>query len=243
MNAMNRILIVDDHAEMHEPLAAYLGRYGFLVTTVKNGQQMRTALLDEQFDLILLDVVLPGEDGLALCRFVREHVGIPVILLSALGEASDRIAGLEVGADDYLVKPFDPRELVARIKNVIRRTQPMLFFPTTVARTCYKFSNWVMDIEKREVRHQQGGQPLDLSNTEFRLLQVLLENPNTVLNRERLLQLTCRQDSEVFDRSIDSQISRLRRKFSDDAKNPRLLRTIWGNGYILTTDVSRSTMS
>lgn len=235
-----KILVVDDHADIYEPLAIYLGRYGFAVATAEDGRQMRAALADQHFDLIVLDVMLPDEDGLSLCRFVREHLGIPVILLSALGESSDRIAGLEIGADDYVVKPFDPRELVARIKVVMRRSRTAESAVAHWARTCYRFAHWVMDVDKREVRNQHSGQVLELSSAEFRLLQALLEHPNTVLNRERLLDLTSRQDSSVFDRSVDSQISRLRRKLGDDARNPRLLRTVWGDGYILTSDVLRA---
>ncbi len=234
------ILVVDDHPDIHEPLASYLGRYGFAVVVAENGKQMRALLGERTVDLIVLDIMLPGEDGLSLCRFVREHLGIPVILLSALGEPSDRIAGLEIGADDYVVKPFDPRELVARIKGVLRRTRPPVAAESLIARTCYRFASWVMDIDKREVRSQHDGRPLELGNAEFRLLQALVENPHTVLNRERLLDLTSRQDSSVFDRSIDSQISRLRRKLGDDARNPQLLRTVWGDGYIFTGDVQRS---
>ncbi|MBW7902510.1 MAG: response regulator transcription factor [Rhodocyclaceae bacterium] len=234
----DRILVVDDHPEIYQPLATYLGRYGYQVTTAEDGKQMREALACDRFDLIVLDVMLPGEDGLSLCRFVREHLDIPVILLSALGEISDRVAGLEIGADDYLVKPFDPRELVARIKGVIKRTRRTAF-PAPRPGICYRFADWLVNIEKREVRNQLDGQPLELGNAEFRLLQALLENPNTVLNRERLLDLTSRQENSVFDRSIDSQISRLRRKLGDDARTPRLLRTVWGDGYMLTVDVVR----
>ncbi|WP_153110225.1 response regulator [Propionivibrio limicola] len=235
-----RLLIVDDHPEIHEPLAAYLRRYGFEVSAAEDGEQMRAALHESRFDLIVLDVMLPGEDGLSLCRYVHEHLAIPVILLSALGETSDRIAGLEIGADDYLVKPFDPRGLVARIRRVIRRTRHADSPLSGAPRTRYRFASWVMDVEKRELSNVQDGTPLDIGDAEFRLLRVLLENPQTVLSRDRLLDLTCRLEANVFDRSIDSQISRLRRKLGDDARNPRLLRTVWGDGYILTADVVRS---
>jgi two-component system OmpR family response regulator len=239
MQDTQRILVVDDHAEIREPLATFLHRYGFQVVMAQDGKEMRAILAESQFDLIILDVMLPGEDGLSLCRFVCEHLGTPVILLSALGESGDRIAGLEIGADDYVNKPFDPRELVARIKSVIRRTRPSA--PSSLPhRPRYRFANWLMDPGKIELRDQQKGELVELGDAEFRLLHVLVENPRTILSRERLLDLTSQQDASVFDRSIDSLISRLRRKLGDDARNPQLLRTVWGNGYIFTADVTLS---
>ena len=234
-----KILLTGSSADIHGSLANYLSRYGFQVTTAKNRKQMHAALLGCHYDLIVLDVMLSDEDGLSLCRFVCEHYAIPVILLSDKGETSDCVAGLEIGADDYLVKPFDSRELVARIRSVIRRNQASAL-TSRQSSNCYCFSNWWMDIEKREIYNQQNGQPLELGGAEFRLLQVLLENPNTVLSRDRLLDLTSHpQESGVFDRSIDTLISRVRRKLGDNARKPRLLRTVWGSGYILTTEVLR----
>lgn len=237
MQDTQRILVVDDHAEIREPLASFLLRYGFEVATAKDGKQMRAILSERQFDLIILDVMMPGEDGLSLCRFVCEHLGTPVILLSALGESGDRIAGLEIGADDYVTKPFDPRELVARIKSVIRRSHASTQAGSQRSPR-YRFANWLMDPGKIELRDQKNGALIELGDAEFRLLQVLVENSKTILSRERLLDLTSQQESNVFDRSIDSLISRLRRKLGDDARNPQLLRTVWGNGYIFTADVT-----
>ena len=201
---------------------------------------MSAILFNRHFDLIVLDMALPDADGLSLCRFVCETYAIPLILLSALTETSDRVTGLEMGADDYLVKPFDPRELVARIRSVLRRSSRFPVFTHRQAPDCYCFANWLMDIGKREIQNQQNGQTLEFGDAEFRLLRVLLENPNTILSRNRLLDLTNQPQNDVFDRSIDTLISRVRRKLGDDAKHPRLLRTVWGKGYILTADVSRS---
>lgn len=238
MNEPTRILVVDDHEDICAPLATFLARYGLEVTTAADGEQMRRCLRTERFDLILLDVMLPGEDGLSLCRFVHEHLGIPVILLTAMADPADRVAGLELGADDYVVKPFDPRELVARIRGIFRRMrlsqrQAAVSAPGGQR---YGFACWVLDVARRELQ-SQSGEVVDLSATEFRLLQALVENSNTVLSREKLLDLINRGDAPVFDRSIDSQVSRLRKKLEDDARHPRLLRTAWGDGYLFAADV------
>ncbi|KAF7599853.1 MAG: DNA-binding response regulator [Candidatus Dactylopiibacterium carminicum] len=238
MNEALRILIVDDHEDIREPLAAFLARYGLSVSTEADGGALRERLRREQFDLILLDVMLPGEDGLSLCRHVHEHHGIPVILLTAMSDPADRIAGLELGADDYVVKPFDPRELIARIRSIFRRARmaPRALSRPLGGSQCYRFADWQLDLSKRELRHAQG-RVVELSAMEFRLLKTLLEHANTVLSRERLLNLMNKADAPVFDRSIDSQVSRLRKKLEDDARHPRLLRTAWGDGYLLSADV------
>lgn len=235
----NRILVVDDHEDIRYPLATYLGRYGLDVSTAADAEDVRALLAERQFDLIVLDVMLPGEDGLSLCRYIYEHLKIPVILLSAMVEPADRIAGLELGADDYVPKPFDPRELLARIKTVLRRLDAVAA-PTEppLGDGHYYFESWVLDVGQRELRHSDG-RTIELSPVEYRLLRALVEHPNTVLSRERLLSLTNRDDSTPFDRSIDTQISRLRRKLEDDARRPRLLRTAWGDGYLLSADVRR----
>lgn len=230
-----RLLIVDDHEDIREPLAAFLTRYGFSVTAVADGAAMRNCLLADQFDLILLDLMLPGEDGFSLCRYVHEHLGTPLILLTAMVDPVDRVAGLELGADDYVTKPFDPRELVARIRTIFRR---MRLSRTTapVASPRYVFSGWILDSARR-VLLSQDGIPIELSATEFRLLRALLDNANTVLSREKLLDLINRSDPPVFDRSIDSQVSRLRKKLGDNSRNPQLLRTAWGDGYMFSAEV------
>lgn len=242
MNQPTRILVVDDHEDIRTPLAAFLRRYGLEVTTAGDGRQMHALLAREHFDLILLDVMLPGEDGLSLCRHLHEHRGIPVILLTAMADPADRIAGLELGADDYVVKPFDPRELVARIRVILRRIKRSLApaapsgpsGPTPVSQ--YAFGRWQLDIPRRELRGADGD-TVELSATEFRLLRTFVENANTVLSRDKLLDLMNRGDAPVFDRSVDSQVSRLRKKLEDDARHPRLLRTAWGDGYLFAASV------
>lgn len=243
MSTNPRILIVDDHRSIRDPLAQYLQRFGFEVETVEDGKAMRQILTQHSFDLIVLDVMLPGENGLSLCRYVSEHLGIPVILLTAVTEQADRIAGLEVGADDYVVKPFDPRELVARIRSVLRRSQAKATTPleespvTPVAQEkCYIFEGWRFNTERRELLDLQGEQ-VPLSTAEFHLLLALVEHANRVLSRSQLLDLTQRGDNITFDRSIDSQVSRLRKKLEVDPRNPSLLKTVRGDGYLFAARV------
>jgi two-component system OmpR family response regulator len=228
------LLVVDDHEDIRKPLAEFLLRYGFQVTAVADGTAMRESLSRQTFDLILLDVMLPGEDGLSLCRYVHEHLGTPVILLTAMDDPVDRVAGLEIGADDYVVKPFDPRELVARIRTIFRRMR--LFRTSPAGQPRYEFSGWTLETARRTL-HRADGEYVELSSTEFRLLRALLDHANTVLSREKLLDLINRGEAQVFDRSIDSQVSRLRKKLGDDSRNPALLRTAWGDGYLLSADV------
>jgi len=233
------ILIVDDHANIREPLATYMRRFDFDVETVADGQAMRQRLDERPFNLIVLDIMLPGEDGLALCRYVCEHVGTPVILLTAMSEQADRIAGLEVGADDYVVKPFDPRELVARIRSVLRRDRRLQAAAAQRqdAEPRYYFNGWVLDAETRELRNERD-QDVPMSTAEFHLLRAFVENPNRVLSRAQLLDLTGRSDMAPFDRSIDTQVSRLRRKLEADPRQPRLLKTVRGDGYLLAAKIT-----
>jgi len=245
------ILVVDDHQNIRDPLATYLQRFDFDVATASDGARMRELLAQRRFDLILLDVMLPGEDGLSLCRYVSEHLHIPVILLTAVTEQADRIAGLEVGADDYVVKPFDPRELVARIRSVLRRTQrqaPSAAAPAVSAAPAgtlrapekrFIFDGWVFDTRRRELRNP-AGESVAVSTAEFHLLLVFLENPNRVLSRDQLLDLTLRAEHVMFDRSIDSQVSRLRKKLETDPRRPTILKTVRGGGYMLAAKVSVS---
>jgi len=246
LSSQPAILVVDDHQNIRDPLATYLQRFDFDVATAGNGRSMRELLVQRRFDLILLDIMLPGEDGLSLCRYVSEHLHIPVILLTAVTEQADRVAGLEVGADDYVVKPFDPRELVARIRSVLRRTQ-RTHKPSSEIQAGgllppekrFMFEGWVFDTRKREL-HSPQGKAIALSTAEFHLLWVLLENPNRVLSRDQLLDLTQRSEHVMFDRSIDSQVSRLRKKLEVDPRHPSFLKTIRGGGYMLATRVTVS---
>lgn len=229
----SRILVVDDHADIRDPLAAFLRRHDLEVLTASDAAAARVILGRQQIDLVVLDIMLPGEDGLSLCRHLAEHSTTPVILLSAMAGQDQRVAGLEMGADDYVTKPFDPRELVARIKGMLRRLSRVA---VTWHHRRYAFGDWTLDMDRRELR-DAGGEPVALSGSEFRLLGVLVERAGTVLSRDELLDLTRGGEVQNFDRSIDSQVSRLRKKLERDPRRPRLLKTSWGDGYVFTADV------
>lgn len=232
------LLVVDDHQDIRDPLAAYLRRHGAQVSTAVDADAARALLQQQAFDLIVLDIMLPGESGLSLCKHVYEEIGTPVILLTAMASAANRVAGLETGADDYVVKPFDPSELVARIRTVLRRLQRAevgITRPTLPVKR-YGFDNWTLDIEKRELL-SPAGESIPLKTSEYRLLRVLVENPHTVFTRDQLLDMTTEGFTHSFDRSIDTQVSRLRKKLESDPRRPHLLKTAWGNGYFFTSDV------
>jgi len=226
---------VDDHADIREPLETYLVRQGLDVRAAADAGQMRHLMRHERFDLVVLDVMLPDADGMVLCGQVMQSTGTPVILLTARSAPIDRVTGLEAGADDYMVKPFEPSELVARIRSVLRRQQRAAGGTGTTPRR-YGFDGWIFDPTRRELTAPHGG-PVDLSENECRLLAVLLAHPQTVLTRDRLLDLTRGADALVFDRSIDTQVSRLRRKLEPDPRRPTLIKTAWGNGYFFAADV------
>jgi two-component system OmpR family response regulator len=231
------VLIVDDHRDIRDALCRYLQDNGLKVTLAESAASARRVLVQREVDLIVLDIMMPGEDGLSLCRSVREHRGTPIILLSARTEELDRIVGLEVGADDYVTKPFSPRELLARIQAVLRRTNelPPGQRPKTGHRV--RFGAWVLHGPERQVVGRDGV-VVSLSSTEYALLATFLEHPNIVLTREQLLdRVRGRGADEVFDRSIDTQISRLRRKLEVDPRNPRLIKTAWGAGYLFASAV------
>lgn len=237
MHTNPHILIVDDHHEIRELVARVLGREGFRATAVADGRAMRKALLDGRYDLILLDLMLPGEDGLSLCRAVRAESDVPIIMLTAKGEEVDKVIGLEMGADDYLPKPFGSRELIARIRAVLRRgpSDPSrVGKPAAVRR--YQFDRWVLDTESRDLLRSDGV-TVPLSTGEYDLLLALVERPQRVLSREQLLDLARGRAAVAFDRSIDTQVSRLRRKLELDAADPKLIKTIWGGGYMFTPAV------
>lgn len=231
-----KLLLVDDEAALREPLADYLTRQGFLVTQAANASDARSYLREETPDLALLDIMMPGEDGLSLCRHIAEAYAIPTILLTAKGEAMDRIVGLEIGADDYVVKPFEPRELVARIRSVLRRAQKG---PAVQAEEdLFEFEGWQLDPLKRRLIDPEGAL-VSISSAEFRLLMAFAEHPRQVLDRDRLLDLVQGREAHLFDRAIDNQISRLRRKIEADSRNPTMIQTVWGGGYMLAADVRR----
>ncbi len=215
------ILVVEDARDIREPLARYLREHSYRATTAADAATARKLLKSSAIDLIVLDIMMPGEDGLSLCRYVRDTTQIPIILLTARGEEIDRIIGLEMGADDYLPKPFSPRELIARITAVIRRTNalPPRLQPPVAAKI--HFGHWTLDTGRRELIGPDSV-ALPLSTGEFRLLLVLLERPKIALSRNQLLDLTKGKDAELFDRSIDNHVSRLRKKIEPDPRNPAL---------------------
>ncbi len=239
MQKAPHILVVDDHREIRDLVSRALSKEGFRVSLAADGRAMRKALADSRIDLILLDLMLPGEDGLSLCRAVRAESRVPIIMLTAKGEEVDRVVGLEMGADDYLPKPFGSRELIARIRAVLRRAQAE---PATVGvgepKRRYRFDRWTLDTEARELVRDDGV-TVPLSTGEYDLLIVLVERPNRVLNRDQLLDLARGRAAHVLDRSIDTQVSRLRRKLEADLGNPSIIKTVWGGGYIFTPTVVR----
>ena len=232
-----RILLVDDETILREPLAEYLTRQGFVVQEAESATSARNLLIEYTPDLVLLDIMMPGEDGLSLCRHLTESRDLPVILLTAKSEATDRIVGLEIGADDYVIKPFEPRELVARIRSVLRRAQRA---PAPVEETAlYIFDGWTLDPLKRKLIDTDGAM-IAISTAEFRLLRALLDHPRQVLDRDRLLDMVQGREAHLFDRAVDNQVSRLRRKIEVDSRNPEIIQTVRGGGYQLAADVRRS---
>lgn len=222
-----RALIVDDDIPIRELLCDYLARFNIHSTGVTDGNAMRQALAEENFDVVVLDLMLPGEDGLSLCRWLRSTSDIPILMLTARCEPTDRIIGLELGADDYMAKPFEPRELVARIQTILRRVRD----DRTEERATLRFDNWRLNSVLRQLTAPDG-LVVPLSNAEFRLLRVFLERPRRVLNREQLLDAARGRSIEAFDRSIDLLVSRLRQKLGDDPKSPQLIKTVRGEGYM-----------
>lgn len=232
-----RLLLVDDETVLREPLAEYLTRQGFVVQEAESAAAARSKLANFTPDLVLLDIMMPGEDGLSLCRHLIESRDLPVILLTAKSEPTDRIIGLEIGADDYVVKPFEPRELVARIRSVLRRAQRA---PAPAEETAlYIFEGWTLDPLKRKLIDREGAM-IAISTAEFRLLRALLDHPRQVLDRDRLLDMVQGREAHMFDRAVDNQVSRLRRKIEADTRNPEIIQTVRGGGYRLAADVSRS---
>lgn len=230
------LLIVDDDAEIRQLLGDYLHENGYRVTTAADGKGLRAALAAGQPDLIILDVMLPGEDGISLCRAVRARSEVPIIMLTARGGDTDRIVGLEVGADDYLPKPFNPRELLARVKSVLRRSNSL---PPNLRREearRFRFAGWSLDAVTRNLTAPDGV-VVPLSATEFKLLRTLLDHPGRVLTRDQLIELMLSRDAGPFDRALDVQISRLRHRLGDDAKEPAIIKTVRGQGYVLAAAV------
>lgn len=230
------LLVVDDDTELRHLLGDYLRKNGYVVALAADGAAMQKCLAEHSIDLIVLDLMLPGDDGLLLCRNLRAHSNIPVIMLTARGDETDRIIGLEMGADDYLPKPFNPRELLARIKSVLRRAQAVPGETEAGNKRYLHFARWTLDTIGRNLQAEDG-LVVALSGAEYRLLKVFLDHANRVLSREQLMDLTLGRDAEPFDRSIDVQISRLRQRLGDNAKEPTIIKTVRSEGYVLSGDV------
>ncbi|MBM7046709.1 MULTISPECIES: response regulator [Rhizobium] len=238
MQKAAHIAVVDDHADIRDLVGQYLEQQGYRVSVADGGLALRRILERSVVDLVVLDVMMPGEDGLSVCRHLRATMDIPIIFLTAMTEDTDRIIGLELGADDYLVKPFNPRELLARIRAVLRRANslPPQQRETLKKAKVVRVGHWRVNMGRQELSGDDGvGIPL--STAEFRLLKVFLERPGLVLSREQLLDLTVGRTADIFDRSIDNQVSRLRKKIELDPKNPSVIKTHWGGGYSLSVDV------
>ncbi|KGF65860.1 MULTISPECIES: response regulator [Pseudomonas] len=236
MEHVDHILIVDDDREIRELVGNYLKKNGLRTTVVADGRQMRSFLESTPVDLIVLDIMMPGDDGLVLCRELRtgKHKTTPVLMLTARSDETDRIIGLEMGADDYLVKPFAARELLARINAVLRRTRmlpPNLV--VTEAGRLLAFGKWQLDTTARHLLDAQGT-VVTLSGAEYRLLRTFLDHPQRVLSRDQLLNLTQGRDADLFDRSIDLLVSRLRQRLADDARDPAYIKTVRNEGYVFT---------
>lgn len=236
-DAPTRLLLIDDEPSIREPLAEYLVAQGFDVVAVPSAAAARSALNAQSFDLAICDIMMPGEDGLSLTRHIRAGSTLPVILLTARTEETERIIGLEMGADDYLGKPFSPRELVARIKAVLRRTSVQ---GTAVEAdgTTYRFGPWLLREAERTLVGDDGAEIM-LSSGEYQLLDAFVRHPRQVMSRDRLLDIVRGREADIFDRAIDNLVSRLRKKIEPEEGKPQFIKTVWGGGYTLACDVRR----
>ena len=237
MNSSFHVLVVDDDQQIRTGLSRLLRDNGFRVSLAGDGPQLMGALKESKIDLVLLDIMLPGTDGLELCRRLRASQDIPVIMLTAVTANADRVIGLELGADDYICKPFDPRELVARIRSVLRRSKALPVGGRPETGPVYVFDDWSLDVVKRMLTSPSGAL-VDLTTGEFDLLHAFVEFPQRVLTRDQLLDIARGRSSVLFDRSIDVQVSRLRRKIEADPQRPLLIKTVRGGGYLFTAEVA-----
>ncbi|MBI0535409.1 response regulator [Roseomonas sp. KE2513] len=238
METAPHILVVDDDREIRELLARFLEKQGFRVTTAREAREARRAWPLGRYHIVVLDLMMPGESGLDFARWLRSQSDVPIVMLTAMGEETDRIVGLELGADDYVAKPFNPRELLARIRAVMRRAHgegprrdPL---PSAI-----RFGGWVLEPQRRRLLNPDGAE-VPLTGGEYELLTVLVERPNRVLTRDMLMDLLRGRQAGPFDRAIDVAVSRLRRKLEDDGRNPSLIKTVRGGGYVLAADVERA---
>lgn len=239
MTNRNLALLVEDDAEIGELISRYLENNGMAVMQVSNGEALDAEMSKNDYDILILDLNLPGEDGLSICRRVRAAGDMPIVIVTAQGEDVDKILGLEMGADDYIVKPFNPRELLARIRAVLRRTEPQSRFDTPPTSQSFHFLGWRLNLLAREVV-SPSGMKVAMTGAEFDLLHALCENPNRVLTRDQLINMTHGPTAGPFERSIDVLISRLRQKIETDPKNPTMIQTVRSEGYMLSAPVSRA---
>jgi two-component system OmpR family response regulator len=239
MDPTPHIALVDDHRDIRDLVSKYLSQHGYRVSVAENGVALRRLLERSAPDLVVLDIMMPGEDGLSVCRHLRSTTNLPIIFLTAMAEETERIIGLEIGADDYLTKPFNPRELLARIKAVLRRVNSLPPQRDKLKAKAIRFDRWLLNVGRRELVNSQGvGVPL--STAEFRLLKAFIDHAGLVLSRDQLLDLTVGRAAEIFDRSVDNQVSRLRKKIELDPKTPVLIKTHWGGGYSFTAEVEEA---
>ena len=236
MEKSTHILVVDDDREIRDLLGGFLSKHGYRASLARDGQEMKRILMDSAIDLVVLDLMMPGEDGLSLCRNLRAKSNLPVIMLTAMGEDTDRIIGLEMGADDYLAKPFNPRELLARIKAVMRRVGEA---PTVRGEAnLLAFEGWKLKLNERELLSPDDV-VVPVSGGEYDMLVAFLEHPQRVLSRDQLLDFARGRDAQPFDRAIDVQVSRLRKKLEKDPKEPTMIKTVRGGGYIFSAKVEK----
>ncbi|CDZ33596.1 DNA-binding response regulator OmpR [Neorhizobium galegae bv. officinalis] len=237
MHHLAHVVVVDDHSDIRDLVRQYLEQQGYKISVAESGSVLRRVLEHHTVDLIILDIMMPGEDGLSVCRQVRATLDVPIIFLTAMAEDTDRILGLEMGADDYLVKPFNFRELLARVRAVLRRASNPAVPAAARQSKKLRIAGWRVDMGRQEISGENGvGIPL--STAEFRLLKVFIERPGMILSREQLLDLTTGRTADIFDRSIDNQVSRLRKKIEENPKNPSIIKTHWGGGYSLSVEVA-----
>jgi two-component system OmpR family response regulator len=230
-------LVVEDDREISDLVSRFLVKHGIRVSVAANGRAMDRILAESRIDIVVLDIMLPGEDGLSLCRRVRGESSVPIIMLTALGDEMDRILGLEMGADDYIAKPFNSRELLARIRAVLRRVQTLPEAPFPAKSNALTFDGWRVDLGMRQL-HAPDGASVMLTSGEFDLLVAFCQHPHRVLTRDQLLDLTLGRSAKVFDRSVDIRISRLRRKIEPDPKQPTFITTVRSGGYFFAAQVS-----
>ena len=242
MSEPQHVLVVDDEPRIRTMLRRYLGEEGFQVSEAGEGAAMRAILARESIHLVLLDLMIPGEDGLSLARYVRQHSDIPIIMLTGKGDLIDRVVGLEAGADDYITKPFELREVLARIRTVLRRARPQAPKPApasaaaVAASELLMFDSWKLDLVRREL-HRANGEAVPLTAGEFELLHVFARHPNRVLSRNQLIDLVKGREWAAYDRAVDTQVGRLRKKIESDPANPVLIKTVRGGGYIFAAAV------